>query len=707
MPTRKVKDSERRRCVQACGNCKRRKERCDGRQPCQRCVKRRVHSECRFGLQLPAVESSRFPPSPETSSLGGFPLTPQDTPQGNDDMASLPDQEHLASFVSKNVVRSSGNDSVRVVLPAGDVTNHGFLTDIRHVVRTHLGKHVFSHDDPRLMALQAPPDRRDRPLDHVTNLSLAKPDMDDIQYILPWYERATSFVCHIFDCEAVRAGIQDWASQPESQSAAMSATYSLILAVGAQACRHRRDDCARRHFINGQYITLVALMNRPDMSTVKCLLLITVYLVAESCGDAAAMHFGAAVRIAQALGLHRQDACWVESDSADFLTRKRLWNSIRILDVQLRATFGRVATALKTSGTGGAWGLSASDDLCSIFDKTLSRVYDKKDVTIEHVSTLSELHRDWASRYQGGLKAEGTYANAVTVDTGRPVPDYSLVHLETMHHWSVMLSLRPCLLDHVATALSQEPCKEPFAGGSPALDKNVDLVRACVSSAFCVVQLLEPLAGGVDAPRRLPLMANAAVTASLVLSLALFGATDDAVSVARALGGCRKVIKAFGCHDVETWLDTIDNMQSVYKASSEARRRRRMELDSRLINHLYGYLDGKDADTSRLQNTQDPAMWNCRRESRASMTPCTTWLDDAENKTGLGHGWSSTAVVGGVLSAEYAYAPASFDLDQDFVLRDFSSTASYLGFDGDASLSWGKNRRHEDVAFGAGSHVVI
>ncbi|UZP35146.1 hypothetical protein NXS19_002962 [Fusarium pseudograminearum] len=48
MPTKKVSDAMRRRCVMACDNCKRRKERCDGNTPCRRCSERRPAAECHY-----------------------------------------------------------------------------------------------------------------------------------------------------------------------------------------------------------------------------------------------------------------------------------------------------------------------------------------------------------------------------------------------------------------------------------------------------------------------------------------------------------------------------------------------------------------------------------------------------------------------------------------------------------------------------------
>lgn len=85
-------------------------------------------------------------------------------------------------------------------------------------------------------------------------------------------------------------------------------------------------------------------MSKTDISTVNCLLLITVYHLVGSFGEAAMMHFGAALRIAHAL----QEAS-VKCDSADFFTRKRLWTSVRTLDLdeQLRQSDRQLAPSFQ------------------------------------------------------------------------------------------------------------------------------------------------------------------------------------------------------------------------------------------------------------------------------------------------------------------------------------------------------------------------
>ncbi|KAL1896840.1 hypothetical protein Sste5346_004474 [Sporothrix stenoceras] len=76
MPSSKVKPSERRRCPQACASCKRRKERCDGRQPCSRCIVRGVQYECFFSRPLETTPPSAGPMATHAGAAGSTSTAP-------------------------------------------------------------------------------------------------------------------------------------------------------------------------------------------------------------------------------------------------------------------------------------------------------------------------------------------------------------------------------------------------------------------------------------------------------------------------------------------------------------------------------------------------------------------------------------------------------------------------------------------------------
>ncbi|EPE02626.1 zinc c6 transcription factor [Ophiostoma piceae UAMH 11346] len=70
MPSTKVTPAERRRCPQACGSCKRRKERCDGRHPCSRCIVRGVQYECFFSRPLETLTATGVPSTTPAVAMG-------------------------------------------------------------------------------------------------------------------------------------------------------------------------------------------------------------------------------------------------------------------------------------------------------------------------------------------------------------------------------------------------------------------------------------------------------------------------------------------------------------------------------------------------------------------------------------------------------------------------------------------------------------
>ena len=80
MPRPIVAPEKRRRIAQACDNCKRRKERCDGSRPCSICIRRRRESECQFS-ETPA-RLLRGPQS-NTANIGSPTSVSQPSPSVN------------------------------------------------------------------------------------------------------------------------------------------------------------------------------------------------------------------------------------------------------------------------------------------------------------------------------------------------------------------------------------------------------------------------------------------------------------------------------------------------------------------------------------------------------------------------------------------------------------------------------------------------
>ncbi|EHY54441.1 hypothetical protein ABEF92_008891 [Exophiala dermatitidis] len=81
MPRPRVKDEDRKRVARACDRCKRRKEKCDGQQPCLLCKRRGRDPECVFTDAFSKRGAARAGggPSPTSISTSSFPQLEQQT----------------------------------------------------------------------------------------------------------------------------------------------------------------------------------------------------------------------------------------------------------------------------------------------------------------------------------------------------------------------------------------------------------------------------------------------------------------------------------------------------------------------------------------------------------------------------------------------------------------------------------------------------
>jgi hypothetical protein len=137
MPRKKVHESGRRRCVEACGNCKRRKERCDGSQPCGRCLERAVHDECLFAG------------APSIAELPKAPCL-----HLSEDMADTSDVELAIEHLMNLDNDRSGEESRSLPWQYSPASSAATMPHLSRLIRDAKGKFMFIGDSANLSPLQ-------------------------------------------------------------------------------------------------------------------------------------------------------------------------------------------------------------------------------------------------------------------------------------------------------------------------------------------------------------------------------------------------------------------------------------------------------------------------------------------------------------------------------------------------------------------------
>lgn len=508
----------------------------------------------------------------------------------------------------------------------GDSANHSFLQSIRRIVRKHVGDCVFVDDPLRHLMVEASPSKgQNLILDHST-ASPPKPTEDEARSFVHWYQQATHSILQLFDDTKICDDILDWLRLPQEPLGALNATYSLILAIGAQACPDDYDETAERYFNYGRYVTMATLMDDPSIATTQCHVLIAMYLLAQSRRNAAFMYLGIAVRGAYALGLHREDVSALY-DSTEYMTRERLWKGIRTLDLFMSASLGRPPATHETRNTASREHYSAMNELSFIFENILTEVYAKRMITTECLKEISELHRGWATRFSGGLRADSIpFGEEIQTDAG-PAPNMGLIHLKEAYYWTIMLLSRPFLIDYISSSSSStqaSPSSSSYQNGSLQSPSRNILAQACVDSAVKTIDLFQPLLRSKLTPKRLPFVVNSTFAAALIIGLALFSDLDGSVPLRRKrLGDACKVLEKFSTHDLVTgrYLGIVEKLISACDTFLELQQQKRMEYNNDLIGRLFGRVDGemsmRDAEASR-GNSGEMAQWQNIWESESA-----------------------------------------------------------------------------------------
>jgi len=403
----------------------------------------------------------------------------------------------------------------------GDSANLSFLQVIRRSARQCVGPCAFVDDPLRCLMVEACPEGEPNWLKVTIQGHPPRVSLEDAQQLVKNFIIATNCVLDMFDEADLLKDLPSFCNDTCQDSPLPMPIYYLVLAIGAQTAHKPMDELAEKLFTHGRYITAQTLMEDPSTLTVQSYALITMYLLGSCRRNAAFMHLGIAVRAAYAIGLHsRQVAMSFSAD--EFRTRERLWKVIRVLDLFMSASLGRPPSISETRDTEANENYSASNDLCSIFEKILTNVYLRKMVTNDTLHDIVGHQRRWASRFSHGLENDKIEASEI-LDDGA-VPNIGLLHIKEAYYWTIILVTRPFLTQSVLFHMRKVSSYGTGLSGS-CTDSGINktLVNACVDSAIRTIDLLKVFLGCQQMPKRLPFIVNSLFIAALVLGFSFFG----------------------------------------------------------------------------------------------------------------------------------------------------------------------------------------
>ncbi|KAJ6172263.1 hypothetical protein N7470_001330 [Penicillium chermesinum] len=579
MPRASPAPGARLRCRRACDSCKRRKQKCNGEQPCTICVQRHKETECHFS-DRPARLLKPGPPSSVLLSERVQPSSPQQETAMEHLLSSLEDRpmnveqevregKDGAAPVPK-VARLSGTAK-------GNISSLSFLQSVRRVVSSSIGKCDFTEDNSRhsmLEAFQSNPGSQAGPL-------VPPPSNDDAQKLARQYVLATKPLLDLFDLEEFHPRLANWVDNPTGDEDTVSSIFYLVLAIGAQVS-DTNQTAAEQFFGSGRQLAFSAFQETPSIHTIQSYVLVSMYMLGACRRNGAFMNLGIALRAAYAVGIHRKDA------NALFIgrerrARERVWKSLRMMDLFLSASLGRPpatsdfdydirddVTISKSQHEPEAMGTEkqlsvAVIALCRIFERILTDVYMKQAQTEKLTDTNME---------------ESLAAG----------------HVFGAYYWSIILLTRPFFVYRVAQYVKckidpSRPLEAP--NGSSRISLFAD---ACVYSALRGLDVMDGLTRFPSLPRRLPFSINTVFNSAVVLGAAFFADYDNLLPLEEGLNKAERFLELFVPNDPHAcrFSQIIKYLRASVTEYVQRRNRQWMERRSKQVDQLFGQVGGTE-----------------------------------------------------------------------------------------------------------------
>ena len=627
MPRPKVSDEHRRRCAQACDNCKRRKEKCDGLKPCNLCRRRGREPECYYTdgpvrttrtthLRKKSVElrdntgnSSDAEIAIESLlNLSGSRSGPK-TPH--------PDDSHSGQGFHAPVPKFARllKDGKGKFLYIGDSANLSFLQNIRRLVKTSIGECQFTTDHLRHALVESSPLERLKGFGPLSIHQVPKPVLEEAQEFVQQYFIATSGILDLFDPLDVMRHLPAWVNDASAEEEFSSSMFYLILAIGAQVRpTEGGEELAESYFNCGRQLVVSSFMDDPSVLTIQSYALITMYMLIVCRRNGAFMNLGIAVRAAYALGLHRSDI------SALFYAREReardrVWKTLRVLDVCLSASLGRPLATSELDVGHVSWSQNSRDydgtkirglsfsamlRICFIFERILNEVYCRREVTAQLVESISHQYRDWTFELPGTLKTDGLAENDDSPNATMQ-QTVGISHLKGAYYWSIILLTRPFLVFMVSSHLKRTGQQ---SGEDPSLRSPViTFADACVDSAIRSMEIASDLVRIPGIPKRLPLMWNSVFLSALVYGVGCFGDFDQSFPLASGLDQAVAILGYFAKYDASArrCLQIVQYLRDAATKYIERRDRDRLERRRQDVSHMFGHVLGGSAPVPGFQ----------------------------------------------------------------------------------------------------------
>ncbi|KAH7328545.1 fungal-specific transcription factor domain-containing protein [Stachybotrys elegans] len=393
MTRSKIPEEKRQRTARACDLCKRRKQKCNGKNPCISCVKKSQNCVYSGTLSSSGSSSAKTPESPTRGRTGEKPLhcdtipeeEPENQPARHPSFVPPPPSAfhsatdaaptssatkrtseqagHSLERPNRQPARSEPDDEAIVdwqtrmlqdpygrLLYVGESAALAYLQLIRMIVAVSDGSSDFTNDPNRHMIMEAlvPP---------TENVLYLLPDRDTAIILVESYFVNTGGILQVLDRHDFEKSLDACYTNPLSVAKQSLCLIYLTMAIGLVMATPAPN--TREHQVIAElrgekfdraenFFRAASELGGPqggfydsNLWSVQALILMTMYTLAVARRSSAYSYYGMAVRTAIALGLHRlRDFPTVFKDP-EVILRTNIWRSMFILDRFISVSLGR------------------------------------------------------------------------------------------------------------------------------------------------------------------------------------------------------------------------------------------------------------------------------------------------------------------------------------------------------------------------------
>ncbi|UNI24980.1 hypothetical protein JDV02_010693 [Purpureocillium takamizusanense] len=358
LPHHQPKMHPRLKVVKACESCRRRKIKCDARQPsCRPCLERDGPA-CRYSTEStrrvgrpPKSTRAAHHPQPSSSVSSSMTYTKDDSKtsspaSGTPASATRRAKDEDAISIDADAMTGMVGDPAKSVEFFGRSSAGSFLRQINSAIDAQLGQGqmVASTDLDGVSPMRANNHgarRMKDPRDFVLPQRLVADDLLQCYYDYVWS------ILPVHDWVAFKATYHLlWTgSLPAVPEATLYCMVNMAFALGSQFSvsiePDQRREVGQSFWERARKLFGPHTHDSASLERVQCMLLMGLYLQSTSDTHECWMTIGSAIRMAQSLGLHLSNAIKKVPGSREVEIARRVWHGCVYMDRVLSMTFGR------------------------------------------------------------------------------------------------------------------------------------------------------------------------------------------------------------------------------------------------------------------------------------------------------------------------------------------------------------------------------